>query len=169
MTVRTAQHARAVSETVVTARSAPRPTIRRLLVTLGVVASLIAAGATVRAASLWASSQAPLTVAPVSVESVEMALAQEKSRSAVLEDQIASLQASAADLQGALQTAKGRLATDEATAGELRTSLAAAQDKLAKLEAALAAAANARTRSTSGSSSAGGVGAGGTDDGPGDD
>lgn len=164
MTVHAAQHARAVSETVVTARTAPRPTIRRLIVTVGVVASLIAAGATVRAASLWASSKAPLTVAPVSVESVEMALAQEKSRSAVLEDQIASLQASAADLQGALQTAKGRLATDEAAAGELRTSLATAQDKLAKLEAALAAAAKARTRSTSGTSSVGG----GTDDGPGD-
>lgn len=158
-----AQHARAAVETATTARAtartAPRPTLRRLLVTLGVAASLIAAGATVRAASLWAAGQAPLTVAPVSVESVRMALAQEKSRSAMLEDQIAELQASAAELSSALQAAGDRLLTDQATADELRASLAAAQDKLAKLEAALAAqakaAARTTTQTTSGSSTAG--------------
>ena len=162
MTAHLAQQARASAETTAAARTAPRPTFRRLLVTLGVVASLIAAGATIRAASLWAASQAPLTVAPVSVDSVRQALAQEKSRSAVLEDQIAGLQASAIDLQGALQTARERLATDAATADELRASLAAAQDKLAKLEAALAAqakaAARTTTRSTSGTSGSSGSG-----------
>jgi len=143
MTAHAAPQARAAAETAATARTATRPTLRRLLVTIGVVASLIAAGATIRAASLWAATQAPLTVAPVSVDSVRQALAQEKARSVVLEDQIASLQASAIDLQGALQTARDRLASDAATADELRASLAAAQDKLAKLEAALAAQAKA--------------------------
>ena len=152
-------HARAAAETVTTARTAPRTTFRRLLVTLGVAASLLVAGFTVRAASMWAASEAPLTVAPVSVESVEMALAQEKSRSAILEDQIAALQSSAADLTGALDAAGNQLATDQATADELRASLAAAQDKLAKLEAALAAqakaAARARTTTTTTSSGSG--------------
>ena len=144
MTARTAQLARADIETSATTRTAPRPTIRRLLVTIGVAASLVAAGATIRAAALWAASEAPLTVAPVSVESVQMALAQEKSRSAILEDQIAGLVSSATDLQSALQAAQDRLSTDQATADELRASLAAAQDKLTKLEAALAAQAKAR-------------------------
>jgi septal ring factor EnvC (AmiA/AmiB activator) len=157
----TAQRARAAAETTVAARKAPHVRLRRLLVTLGVVASLVVAGITVRAASIWAASEAPLTVAPVSVESVEMALAQEKSRSAILEDQIAALQSSAGDLTGALSAAGTRLATDQATADELRASLAAAQAKLAKLEAALAAqakaaAAHTTTRSTSGGSDDGG-------------
>ena len=163
MTAHLAQHARATAETAATTRTAPRPTLRRFLVTLGVVASLIAAGATVRAASLWAASQAPLTVAPVSVDSVRQALAQEKSRSAILEDQIATLEASAAGLQTALQSAKDRLVTDEATAEELRASLAAAQDKLAKLEAALAAQAKAAARTTTRSTSGTG-GSGESDD-----
>lgn len=156
MTGGTAQIARAAAETAATARTAegrpgaraataPRPTLRRLLVTAGVAGSLIVAGATVRAASQWASTQAPLDVAPVSVESVESALALEKSRAAVLEDQIANLHASAAGLQTALEAAQSRLVTDEATADELRASLAAAQEKLAKLEAALVAQGNART------------------------
>jgi septal ring factor EnvC (AmiA/AmiB activator) len=148
MTTHNAQHARTTVETAATARSAPRPTVRRLLVTFGVVASLVAAGATIRAASLWAAGQAPLTVAPVSVESVRLALEQEQSRSAALEEQIASLQASAAELEAALASAGDRLVTDQATADELRASLAAAQEKLAKLEAALAAAAKTPARTS---------------------
>ena len=136
-----------------TTRVAARPTVRRILVTIGVVLSLITAGATIRAASLWAASHAPLTVAPVSIDSVQMALAQEKSRSVVLEEQIASLEQSAIELNAALGAARDRLVTDQATADELRASLAAAQDKLTTLEASLAAAqARTQTRTTTRSS-----------------
>lgn len=155
MTAHAAQHARAAVETAATARTSPRPTVRRLLVTIGVVTSLVAAGATIRAASLWAAGHAPLTVAPVSIESVRMALGQEQSRSAMLEDQIASLEASSAELQAALASANDRLATDQLTADELRASLAAAQEKLDKLEAALAAAAKSSTRTTTTRTSSG--------------
>lgn len=125
-------------------RIANRPTIRRLLVTIGVAGSLLVAGATIRAAALWAANEAPLTVAPVSVESVQQALDQERGRSAALEAQLAELEASTADLTAALTAANARLGTDQATADDLRASLTAAQRKLAKLEAALKAAAAKR-------------------------
>jgi septal ring factor EnvC (AmiA/AmiB activator) len=124
------------------------PSLRRLLVTLGVAGSLLVAGLTIRAASLWAANQAPLTVAPVSVQSVQAALEQERSRSAALEAQLAELEASSADLTAALQAAQDRVGEDQATAEDLRASLAAAQDKLTKLEAALKAAAAKRTTTT---------------------
>jgi len=128
---------------------ATRPTFRRLLVTLGVAGSLLLAGATIRAASLWAATQAPLTIAPVSVESVQAALDQERARSADLQRQLSALQPSTAQLSSALDAAQTRAGTDQATAEELRASLSAAQDRLTKLEASLAAAAKQATRSGS--------------------
>lgn len=137
------------------------PSLRRLLVTMGVAGSLLVAGLTIRAASLWAADQAPLTVAPVSVDSVQQALEQERSRSAALEAQLKELESSGADLTTALQAAQDRVGADEQTATDLRASLTAAQDKLAKLEAALKAAAakgqtTTTTRTTSSTSSGGG-------------
>lgn len=125
------------------------PSLRRLLVTFAVAGSLLVAGLTIRAASLWAATQAPLTVAPVSVDSVQQALDQERARSAALEAQLRELESSAGDLTAALQTAQERVGADEATAVDLRASLTAAQEKLAKLEKALkAAAAKQSTTST---------------------
>jgi peptidoglycan hydrolase CwlO-like protein len=144
------------------AKAAARPAVRRLLVTIGVAGSLLIAGVTVRAASQWAAIQAPLTVAPVSVESVQAALDQERTRSADLQRQLAALQASTSQLSSALSEAQARVGTDQTTAEDLRASLAAAQDKLTKLQASLAAAAKQSTRSgstttvTSGSSGGGG-------------
>jgi chromosome segregation ATPase len=125
------------------------PSLRRLVVTLAVAGSLLVAGLTIRAASLWAADQAPLTVAPVSVDSVQTALEQERTRSAALEAQLRDLESSAADLTAALQAAQDQVGADEATAQDLRASLTAAKEKLAKLEAALkAAAAKQATTST---------------------
>jgi len=140
------------------------PELRRVAVIFGVVASLAFAGATIRAASMWTSSQAPLSVAPASVESVQRALEQERARSQALEAQLATLQSTTGELSAALAAARDRLGTDQSTADGLRASLDAAQAKLAKLEAALkAAAARPRTISTSASGGAGstGVAAGG--------
>jgi hypothetical protein len=138
-----------------------RPTFRRLLVTIGIAGSLLVAGATIRAASLWAANQAPLTVAPVSVESVQRALEQERSRSAELQTQLSALESSTAQLNSALLEAQNRAGTDQTAAEELRASLTAAQDKLTKLEAALAAAAKrapstTRTTTTTTPSGSGG-------------
>lgn len=136
------------------------PSFRRLLVTVGVAGSLLMAGMTIRAASLWAADQAPLSVAPVSVDSVQEALDQERSRSAALEVQLRELEASTADLTAALQAAQDRVGADELTAEDLRASLMAAQAKLTKLEAALKAAAAKRSvttvRSTTSTTTGGG-------------
>jgi TolA-binding protein len=149
------------------AHVAARPAFRRLLVTIGVAGSLLIAGVTIRAASQWAAIQAPLTVAPVSVESVQRALEAEQSRSAELQAQLAALEGSTSQLSSALAEAQARAGTDQATAEELRTSLTAAQAKLTKLEAALAAAAKkaASTRTTTVSSGTGTSSGGGSDDG----
>jgi chromosome segregation ATPase len=124
------------------------PPLRRLLVTLAIAGALIIAGVTVRAASSWAATRAPLSVAPVSLDSVQLALEQERARSAALEAQLRELESSAGDLTAALQAARDRVGADEATAEDLRTSLTAAQDRLAKLEAALKAAAAKQATST---------------------
>ena len=139
-----------------------RPAVRRFLVTLGVAGSLLLAGATVRAASLWAATQAPLTVAPASVESVQAALDAERARSAALTSQLQALQASASELSSALVAAQSQVGTDQATADQLRASLTAAQDKLAKLEASITAAARqpARSGGSAGSSTSGSSGGG---------
>jgi septal ring factor EnvC (AmiA/AmiB activator) len=138
--------------------------LRRLLVTLGIAGSLVAAGITIRAASIWAATEAPLTVAPVSVESVQDALGQERARSAVLEAQLADLASSAADLRAALEAAQGQVVADQATADDLRASLVAAQTKLSTVQAALREAAR---RNTSAAPAGTGVsgGTGGDDDG----
>ena len=138
--------------------------VRRLLVTIGVAGSLVAAGVTIRAASMWASVDAPLTVAPVSVTSVQEALDQERLRVMALEEQLAGIGSSAADLRAALDAAQGQVVTDRATADELRASLAAAQQKLASLRDALRLAARRGTATSPGGTGPTGS-VGGDDDG----
>ena len=138
--------------------------LRRTLITLGIAASLLAAGLTIRAASMWAATSAPLQIAPASVASIQDALDQERARSAGLEQQLADLESSAAQLRGALDAANTQAGVDQGTADELRASLSAAQQKLSKLEASLRAA---RTATRAGGSTGAG-GSGGSDDGAGE-
>jgi hypothetical protein len=126
------------------------PAIRRTILVLGVIVTLGAAAVTVQAASLWTAASAPLAHAPTSVSSLQLQLAQQVSRSAILEDQLAAMRASSDDLAAALNLANNQVSTDQATADQLRASLAAAQAKLAKLEASLKAA-SARPVTSSGS------------------
>jgi chromosome segregation ATPase len=128
-----------------------KPLVRRPLVILGVMLTLLVAAATVRAASIWASSSASLTTPPATIASIEMALAREQSRSAVLQDQLDTMHASSDDLAAALWVANAQVTADQATATDLEASLAAAQAKLAKLEAALKAARGGSTATRSGS------------------
>jgi septal ring factor EnvC (AmiA/AmiB activator) len=149
------------------------PIVRRTAVVLGMTIAILAAAGTILAASSWTATQAPLAVAPVSIQSVQQALDQERARSAALEEQLRNLESASGDLSAALTTAQGQLAADAASADDLRTALATAQAKLKKLEAALKAAARARTtttvRTTSTSTSGGSTyheddGEGGDDD-----
>lgn len=128
-----------------------QPLVRRPLVILGVLLTLFAAAATVRAASIWASTSATLTTPPATISSIEMALAREQSRSAVLQDQLDALHSSSRDLEAALWAANNQVTADQATAADLEASLAAAKAKLAKLEAALRAARAGGTTSRAGS------------------
>jgi septal ring factor EnvC (AmiA/AmiB activator) len=118
--------------------------IRRNLVIVGVVSALVLGVATVRAAAVWTAASAPLEEPPAALSSMRDALAQEKERSAALEQQLTDLTQASNDLAAALTAARTQVATDSQTADTLRASLAAAQQKLAKLEAALKAAQSAK-------------------------
>jgi len=118
--------------------------LRRMTISLVLIGALLLAGLMVRVAASWAAVNAPLSVAPVSIESLESALAQERDRSAVLEGQLQDLQGSSASLSMALKAAQARLGADQATANDLRDDLERAQGKLAKVQAALREAAAAQ-------------------------
>jgi len=139
--------------------------LRRTLITVGIAASLLAAGLTIRAASIWAATSAPLSIAPASMTSIQDALDQERARSAGLQQQLADLESSAAQLRGALDAANAQAGVDQTTADDLRASLSAAQQKLSKLEASLRAARAAAARSAGSAGSGGSGGSGGSDDG----
>lgn len=144
------------------------PAIRRTAVTVGLVIAVLGAGGTIFAASRWTASEAPLEVAPVSVESIQKALDQERARSSGLEQQLTSLEQASGDLSGALQAAQDQLVQDATTATDLRAALTAAQDRLTKLEAALKAAAKARAATTVSTTRASSGGATFSDDGGGE-
>ena len=141
-----------------------KPHVRRPLVILGVLFTLLAAAATVRAASLWVSTSTSLATPPTSISSIEEALAREQSRSQALQGQIDSLAGSSRDLEAALAAANGRVAADQATAADLEASLLAAQAKLAKLEAALKAGQAPTTAPRSGGTTTSTYHDGGPDD-----
>jgi len=128
-----------------------RPHVRRPLVVLGVILTLVAAAGTVRAASIWVATTASLASPPTSMTSIEDALTQEQARSADLQQQLDALRSSSGDLSAALVAANQQVTTDQATADSLRSSLKAVQDKLAKAEAALRAAQAAAAAATNAS------------------
>jgi septal ring factor EnvC (AmiA/AmiB activator) len=113
---------------------------RHRLVVVGVLASLIVGAFAIRAAAAWAESAAPLATAPVSADSVEVALATERQRSAALADELDGLATQTSDLRTALATALQRVAGDADTADALRAKLAATEKRLKKLQASMATA-----------------------------
>ena len=143
------------------------PVIRRTVVTVGLAVAILGAGGTILAASQWTASEAPLAVAPVSIESIQKALDQERARSAGLEQQLATLERASGDLSGALQAAQDQLTLDATTATDLRAALTA-QNRLTKLEAALKAAAKARAAARVSTTRASSGGTPVTDDGGGE-
>lgn len=114
--------------------------LRRPLVVLGVLLSLLTGAATIQAAAAWTAASSPLAAKPPSVESLQNALATEQARSAALQDQLDELSAGSADLTTALEVARDRIASDTAHATELQASLEAARAKLAALEKSISQA-----------------------------
>lgn len=108
--------------------------LRHPLVILGVILSLFAGAATIRAAAAWTAASSPLVAKPPSVESLQASVATEQTRSADLQAQLDQLTAGSADLTAALEAARDRIAADASQAEELQASLTAAKAKLAVLE-----------------------------------
>jgi chromosome segregation ATPase len=114
--------------------------IRRLFTIVGVVAVLALGFGSIRAASAWTAASAPLTVAPVSVATLQTKLADEHARSEALIQHLRDLDARSVDLETALAQAQERIDGDAGHASDLEDQLAAANKKLTKLETAIAKA-----------------------------
>jgi len=115
--------------------------LRRAVVTVAVVGSLFLGAATIRAASQWTASEAPLAAPPVTVESLSAQLAAERGRSSDIAARLQAVSGQTAELESALGTANTQLGTDTATAKGLQDRIAAAKKKLAALNRQIAATA----------------------------
>jgi hypothetical protein len=118
---------------------------RRSATILGVVASLLLGLVAMRAAAAWTAEAAPLADRPPSVESLQAALRQETARSAALREQLNELTGGSRSLSEALSVAQAQIDADAGEAAALRADLATARDRLAALEASIAAAGATRT------------------------
>lgn len=124
--------------------------VRRLLTVAAVIAALVLGFGSIRAAAAWTAASAPLTVAPVSVSTLQARLTDEQSRSAVLQQQLQALESQSTDLASALEAANARIDADASHAKDLAAQLKTAKQRLAKLAATIASASQAsRTRSAS--------------------
>jgi DNA repair exonuclease SbcCD ATPase subunit len=105
-----------------------------------VVAALTIGFGSIQAAALWTAASAPLTVAPVSVATLQSQLADERNRSMAVVQQLAALESQSTDLAAALQAAHAQIDTETTHAADLAAQLKAAKERLAKLEATIKAA-----------------------------
>jgi hypothetical protein len=114
--------------------------LRRPIVILGVVLSLLVGAATIRAAALWTASSASLVAKPPSVDSLEADLATEQARSAGLQTQLEQLTAGSGAMASALEAARDRIKADATHAQDLVANLEATKAKMVALEQSIAAA-----------------------------
>ena len=122
---------------------------RRLATVLGVIAALVLGFGSIRAAAAWTAAAAPLNVSPESVAALQSRLAGERDRSAALQQQLAALETQSAGLADALDAARSQIGTDAGHARDLAAQLKTARQRLAKLQATIAAANQAsQTRAT---------------------
>lgn len=114
--------------------------VRRLATVVGVIAALVLGFGSIRAAAAWTAASAPLSVTPDSVATLQAQLAEEQSRSAALRQQLDALAAQSTDLAAALDAARTRIGADTGHAKDLAAQLKTAKQRLAKLQATIAAA-----------------------------
>jgi len=115
--------------------------LRRTAVTMAVVGSLVLGAATIRAASQWTATEAPLAAPPVTVESLAAQLAAERGRTSGLAVRLDEMAGTTVELQAALDAANAQIQADTATAADLTDRIAAAKKKLAALNRKIAATA----------------------------
>jgi hypothetical protein len=118
---------------------------RRVLTVIAVAASLLLGFGAIRASAAWTAAAAPISVAPISVDTLKVRLADESDRSAALLDRLTTLTSHADELSAALVAAKARIGEDAAHADQLAKDLAAAKEKLAALEKSIKQANSTKT------------------------
>ena len=123
--------------------------LRRPLVVIGVVLSLVLGVVTIRSAAEWTAASAPLAVKPPSIQQLQADLAAEQARSADLQARLDGLTGDSTDLVAALQAASERIAADATQAAGLQASLKSAQSKLTALERSIRRAQAAAARAPS--------------------
>lgn len=124
----------------------PRLALRRIAVTAGVAACLVAGAATIRAASDWTAASAPLDK-PLSTQQLASELAVEQARLVDLAARLDAVRLQTGAMNAALATAAGQVVADLKTAEALEVRLEAAEKKLKAVNRQIARAA-ARLRAT---------------------
>ena len=112
--------------------------LRRTLVAVGVVASLMVGVASIEVAAGLTAAAAPPTAPPVSISSLKQDLAAEQARSASLQEQLDQLLGVSDNLSAILDSTADQVSTDGLSAEQLRQRLAVAQKKLASVSQLLA-------------------------------
>ncbi|MDH4334877.1 MAG: hypothetical protein OEW24_06410 [Chloroflexota bacterium] len=112
--------------------------LRRSLIVLAVLASLLGSAVAIRAAAGWTASLA-LDPPPDPAQLVTD-LQNERAHASALSDELAQVLAGAGELRAALEAAQAKAEADAGTATQLAEQLAAAEAKLAQLERQMAAA-----------------------------
>ena len=134
--------------------------VRRVITVVVAIAALLLGFAAIRAASAWTAEAAPLVASPESASSIESKLADEQTRSAELQQRLATITGQTDDMVGALQAARDQIASDAQHADQLTKDLATANAKLRALEASIKQAAAAQTRTTTAVTTSGSSGSG---------
>ncbi|HEY7332055.1 MAG TPA: hypothetical protein VH859_03760 [Candidatus Limnocylindria bacterium] len=112
---------------------------RRRLVALGFTLSILAAAVAIRLAAGWTASAAPLSARPEDAAQIAAELEGERARAVALAEQLAGVSAQAAELRRALEAAADKADADASTAKRLAGQLKEARERLASLQAQLAA------------------------------
>ena len=122
--------------------------LRRLITVVGVIAALLLGYGSIRAAAAWTAASAPMSVAPVSISTLQDRLSTEQARSADLEARLQDLTTQSTQMSAALEAAQARIMADLDNATALTKDLKDAKKKLAKLEATIAKARQAAAHRT---------------------
>jgi len=122
--------------------------LRRLFTVVGVIAALLLGYGSIRAAAAWTAASAPMSVAPVSISTLQDRLTTEQARSADLEARLQDLTTQSTQMSAALEAAQARIVADLDNAAALTKDLKDAKKKLAKLQATIASARQAAANRT---------------------
>lgn len=119
--------------------------LRRSVIILAVMASLLGSALAIGAAAGWTSSLA--LEAPPDPAQLVADLQNQRAHASALSDELAQVLNGAGELRAALEAAQTKAEADSDTAAQLAEQLAAAEAKLAQLERQMAAA-QAATQAT---------------------